>query len=126
MRLTRFTERRCWLLLILISALGCGPTDPFRTIERSIQAQLPRAIGPADRYEVSVSRSTGSLVAGQIPWISIHGRNVRAIAGLSLDELQVRMDGVRFDRGSRKVTSIENSRFEAAISAASATQFVRQ
>jgi hypothetical protein len=83
-------------------------------------------IGPADRYEVTVSRSGGSLIAGQIPWIEIHGRNVRAIEGLNLDELQVRLEGVRFNRSDRRVTEIAQSRFTAGISAASATRFVRR
>src|SRR5260370_24909032 len=80
--------------------------------------------GPADRYEVLVSRSGGSLIAGRIPWIEIRGRNVRAIPGLNLDELKVRLEEVRFNRSERSVREIGQSRFEAHISAASAVQFL--
>jgi hypothetical protein len=118
-----------WVLLPIVSLLvlaGCGRANPFRAVERSIEAELPRLIGPADRYQVAVSRSGSNLVAGRIPWIEIHGRNVRAIEGLTMDELEVRLEGVRFDRGDRTVEEIARSRFAARIGAASVTRFVRQ
>src|SRR5438445_286434 len=126
------TKVRVWLswylppilLLALPHTIGCSRADPFRAIERSIQAELPRMIGPADRYEVTVSRSGGRLIAGHIPWIEIRGRNVRAIEGLILDELQVRLEGVRFNRSDRRVTEIAQTQFSAGISDASATRFV--
>src|SRR5947209_7442539 len=103
------------ILLAVALAPGCGRVSPFRAIERSVQAQLPRLIGPADRYEVKVSRSGGSLIAGQIPWIEIHGRNVRAIEGLNMDELEVRLEGVRFNRVDRSVREIAATHFEERI-----------
>jgi hypothetical protein len=114
------------LFCILLSLGGCGRANPFRAVERSIQAELPRLIGPADRYQVTVSRSGGNLIAGRIPWIDIRGSNVRAIEGLNLDELEVRLEGVRFDRGDRSVREIEQSRFAARIGAPSVTQYVRR
>lgn len=110
----------------IMVAIGCSRASPFRSIERSIQARLPRLIGPADRYQVTVSRSGAGLIAGRIPWIEIQGRNVRAIEGLTLDELEVRLEDVRFNRADRSVREIGQATFQARISAASATRFVRQ
>src|SRR4051812_6356229 len=93
-------------LLALGMAIGCGRVNPFRAIERQVRDELPHLIGPADQYDVTVSRSGGSLMAGRIPWITIHSRNVRAIKGLNLDELQVRLEEVRFDRSTRTVQEI--------------------
>lgn len=112
------------LLLALGLALGCGGTSPFRAVERSVREELPRLIGPADSYTVAVSRSSGSLIAGRIPWITIYGRNVRAIEGLNLDELQVRLEEVRFNRSSRTVQEIGRTQFEARVSAASIVRFL--
>jgi LmeA-like phospholipid-binding len=112
------------LLLPLPTMAGCGGTNPFRSVERSIREQLPQLIGPADRYEVTVSRSSGSLIAGRIPWINIHSRNVRAIEGLTLDELDVRLEGVRFSRASRAVQEIGMTRFDARVSAPSVVRFI--
>jgi hypothetical protein len=95
-------------------------------MERSIRDELPRLIGPADRYDVTASRSSGALIAGRIPWINIHGRNVRAIEGLKLDELQVRLVDVRFNRASRDVREIGVTRFEASVSAASVVSFLHR
>lgn len=119
---------RCGLLLLIASTLllGCSRANPFRAVERSILAELPQVIGPAERYQVTVSRSSGNLVAGRIPWIDIHGRNVRAIEGLNLDELLVRLEGVRFDRSKRALEEVDQSRFEARLGAASLTRYLQQ
>jgi hypothetical protein len=93
-------------------------------MEQSIRAELPRLIGPADRYEVTVSRSAAGMIAGRIPWIEIHGHNVRAIQRLNLDELLVRLEGVRFNRTDHTVRVIEQSRFEAGIGAGSIVRFI--
>jgi len=114
------------LLLALLVCAGCSGASPFRTIERSIQAEVPQFIGPADKYEVSVSRSSGSLIAGHIPWIDIRGRNVRAIPGLNLDLLQIRLEGVTFNRSTRAVKEIKQSGFVAHLGAASITRFIRR
>jgi hypothetical protein len=129
MKTLRFSSARAirsLLLLLLLLLLGCSRTNPFRAVERGIQAELPRLIGPADQYEVTVSRSSGNLVAGRIPWIDILGRNVRAIEGLSLGELRVRLEGVRFDRAKRELTEVTQSRFEARLGAASLTRYLQQ
>jgi hypothetical protein len=113
-----------FLSLVLCLAGGCGGSSPFRSVERSIRDELPRLIGPADRYAVTVSRSGGGLLAGHIPWINIHGRNVRVVAGLNLDDLQVRLEDVRFSRTSRKVQQIGGTQFEAQVSAASVASYL--
>jgi hypothetical protein len=113
-------------LLVLLLNLGCSRANPFRAVERGIQAELPRLIGPAERYQVAVSRSSGKLVAGRIPWIDIQGWNVKAIEGLNLDELLVRLEGVHFDRSDRRLEEVELSRFEARLGAASLTRYIQQ
>ena len=112
------------LLVALSLCAGCSHVSPFRSIERSIRAELPQMIGPADRYDVSVSQSGAGLIAGRIPWIEIHGHNVRAIQGLNLDDLTVRLEGVRFSRATRAVREIEQSRFEARVAAGSIVQSI--
>jgi hypothetical protein len=113
------------LLLALLALPGCSRASPFRSLEGSIRARLPRLIGPADRYEVVVSRSTAGLMAGRIPWIEIRGQNVRAIPGLNLDDLSVRLQGVRFNRADHTVREIEQSQFEAGIAAGSIERSIR-
>lgn len=116
---------RFFAALTLLLCAGCSRVSPFRSLERSIRAQLPRLIGPADRYDVSVSRSTAGLIAGRIPWIDIRAQNVRALKGLNLDVLSVRLEGVRFNRADRTVREIEQSRFEARIAPGSIQRFIQ-
>jgi hypothetical protein len=129
-RAVAFCLSRSALLAGLLPALalagGCGGSSPFRSVERSVREKLPALIGPADRYEVTVSRSSGSLVAGRIPWLNIRGYNVRAIEGLPLDELDIRLEDVHFSRPSRTVESIGSAQFEARLSADSVVQFLHR
>lgn len=111
-------------LALLCLFAGCSRVQPFRSIERSVRAELPGLIGPADQYTVSVSRSSSGLLSGRIPWIRIHGTNVRALPGLTLDQLEVRLEGVHFDRASRSVREIEQSRFQAWIGPGSIVNYL--
>jgi hypothetical protein len=119
-----FRATSCALLLLVAFSSGCSRASPFRAIERSVRDEMPRVIGPADRYEVVVSRSGGGLVAGRIPWINIRGQNVRAIEGLTIDDLEVRLEDVRFSRSSRTVQEIGLTHFEARLSAGSVVGYL--
>jgi LmeA-like phospholipid-binding len=111
-------------IALLLLCAGCSRVHPFQSMERSVRAELPGLIGPADRYTVAVSHSSSGLLAGRIPWIAIHGTNVRALPELTLDQLEVHLEGVHFDRGSRSVRQIEQSRFQARIGPGSLANFL--
>jgi hypothetical protein len=95
-------------------------------VERAVEQEMAQRIGPAERYRARVSRSGANLVAGRIPWIEIEGRNVRLEEGLTLAELHVRLDAVRFDRGSRTMTGMERGAFAAAFAPEALTAAIRQ
>jgi hypothetical protein len=106
---------------------GCGGgTNPFRAVERAIEREMVTRVGPAQRYRARVSRSGANLVAGRIPWIEVEGKEVRLPGSLTLAELRVRLEGVRFDRGSRTMTGMETGEFSAAITPEAVTAVARR
>jgi LmeA-like phospholipid-binding len=113
-------------LCLLIVLGGCGKADPYSATERAIRKTLPEYIGPAAEYKVRISRSDTNLLGGKIGWVEIQGRGVRAAETLTVDELEVRLDQVRFNRGDRSIRSVGASAITARISAASATRYVTQ
>jgi len=112
------------VLVVLVAVCGCSKTDPYGATERAIRRSLPEVIGPARSYEVRIARADTNLLGGKIGWIEIHGRDVRASEELTVDDLHVRLEGVRFDRDERAIKSITGSAVTARISAASATRYV--
>lgn len=113
-------------LMALLALTGCARASPFRSVERAIARELPERIGPAEQYRVRVSRSGLNLAAGRIPWMEIEGKNVRPPGGLTINELHVRLEGVRFDPSKRVMTSLEEGEFTAAIGAETVTAAIRQ
>jgi len=107
-------------------ATSCRGANPFRKVERGIARELTTRIGPAERYEVRVSRSGGNLVAGRIPWVEVRGIKVRAANVLTVEEVKVRLDGVRFDREKRAITEVEDSRFTASLTPEALTEYIRR
>jgi hypothetical protein len=106
------------------SLAGCSKADPYAATERAIRRSLPGRLGPARSYSVRIARSETNLVGGKIGWIEIEGREVQAASNLIVDELRVRLDDVRFDRGDRTITDVGSSAVSARISAEAATRYV--
>lgn len=112
-----------WLLMLLLVGAGC--TRPFGRIEDSIEARLPEVIGPADDYDVRISRSIGRTLRGTVGWLEIDGRNVRPNGMVNLDRVAVRLEGVQVDHRRRRVREIEEAQVQVRVSAASIDSYLQ-
>lgn len=119
--------RFAWAMAIVlcIGGSGCGG-KPFRRTERSIQARLSTVIGPADHYEVRLSRSTAGALRGRLRWLEIRGEKVEVVKDLKLDELAIRLEDVRFNRESGRLQEIGRAQFVAGITGDSVTEYLRR
>lgn len=92
-------------LLFALVASGC---DLSGRVEAEIARGLPRAIGPADAYEVTVEGLRAS--AGEAERVAIVGTRVRRTGAPVLDRLDLELTGVRYDRGERVLEEVESAR----------------
>ena len=103
------------VLLVLTSTLcGCSHVVDT-TIADTIKSQLPKAIGPAQSYNVSVGANPMQVVGGRIGEVDITGIGVNLSPEILLDHIQIQAHDIDVDSGSRKIKSVGNVLFEAQI-----------
>ena len=103
---------------------GCGERLVANKIESRVERRLPSLLGPADSYEVSVSGRTAEMISGRLSELTIHGKNVQLQPDLNVDDLLVEMRGVRFDTDKNRLSSVDETVFEALLSEKCLTRFI--
>ncbi len=99
----------------LLTLTGCAhPVQ--QTAAHKIADALPGVIGPAARYDVQVDGDPFALARGRARGIHIQGRSVQLSPDLTVDTLTADAADVSFDRSSRKLTSVGQTRFTATLS----------
>ena len=101
---------RLALLLLAVAASGCDVTG---RAEAEIARGLPRAIGPADHYDVEVVGL--SARAGKADRIRIVGERVEREGAPVLDRLDLELTGVRYDRGDRVLERVDRAEATARV-----------
>ena len=101
------------LALLLTALAGC---DVSGRVEAEIEAALPRTLGPAARYDAEVGGLR--LSDGTAETVTVLGERVAREAAPVVDRLDVRLDGVAFDRASKRLTRVDAARATARVLAA--------
>lgn len=111
----------------LLSSLGCGPFDPFEVAEDTIEDYLVNNIGPADRYDVRISRGEGTrLSRGYLGRVWIKGRKVKVIGGLTLKSATAELQGVQVDLRKKRLKDLKNSRIQVEVTDQELTRYLKQ
>lgn len=92
------------LVFVAVAASGCDLTG---RVEAEIASGLPRAIGPADRYDVEVEGLRAT--AGEAERVGIVGERVRRDGVPVIDRLDLELTGVRYDRGDRVLERVDQT-----------------
>jgi LmeA-like phospholipid-binding len=111
-------------LLLLPWCGGCG--DPFGGVERRIETRLPEVVGPADDYHVRVSRSVSSALGGKVRWVEVRGRNVQTRPGLTLNQVDIRLEGIWYDRKRRQLKEVRSAAIQVGMSAAAVGAYLHR
>jgi hypothetical protein len=112
------TARRFALpaLLVVLALGGCAPPGTYSKVRGIVRDVVTRDLGPADKYDVDVSRdSVSNLRAGRLSSVKVHGVNVRTHAGIVLDEVFLSADDVVVDRKAKRVKSARDASFTAYL-----------
>ncbi|NJL86620.1 MAG: LmeA family phospholipid-binding protein [Leptolyngbyaceae cyanobacterium SM1_1_3] len=111
-----------WLLLAFAVALltSCIPNS---LVERGIERELPKFIGPADSYSVDVS---GLRVrSGEAERILAVGERVRPEGAPILDQLEIELRDVKYDRGQERLERVESAQATVRILPADLAAFLK-
>ncbi|MEO1592262.1 MAG: DUF2993 domain-containing protein [Cyanobacteria bacterium J06632_22] len=101
--------------------VGCTPAG---LLERQIESQLPRYIGPADRYDVDIE---GLRVrANEAEQLTMVGERVRPEGSPVIEQLRLELSGIQFDRDAGQLTQVLAAGATARVTAADLAEFVAQ
>ncbi len=109
------------LLLLALAASGC---DLSGQAEASIEAALPDAIGPAERYDATVIGLRAR--AGEADRVEVVGLRVEPEGAPVLDRLDLTLTGVRYDRGAKRLERVESARGVVRVLPADLAAFLNQ
>ena len=98
------------LAAMAVLLAGC---DVSGRVESEIEAALPEAIGPADRYEAQVEGL--SLGDGTAETITLLGERVAREDAPVVDRLEATLRGVAFDRSTKRLTRVDDARATARL-----------
>lgn len=101
------------LLPVLLLALGTGCVPSTGQIERGLERELPKLLGPADRYDVEIEGLRAR--SGEASRVSAVGERVRLADGPVVDRIDLELRGVRYDRGQDRLERVESARATARI-----------
>lgn len=106
----------------LVAAAGCAPATG--QVERSLERELPRALGPADRYDVRV---TGlQLRNGHAERVVVRGEGVRPNDAPRLARLDVELHGVTVDRRRERLERVDSTHAVVRVAAVDLARYLEE
>jgi hypothetical protein len=94
-------------------------------IENGIEARLPTLIGPAGSYKVEVRGSSSRMMRGKIGEVVVHGKDVRVMPQLLLDDLDIVMKDLVADPDTSEIKSVGSVLFQATASEAAVNDYLK-
>ena len=99
---------------------GCNATDD--RVESRLRSELPKVIGPADRYEVDVEGVDND--ASSADRVTVVGYGIHPRHGPVIDRLNLELRGIRYDRKLKRLDRAESAQATAWVSAADLSDFL--
>lgn len=110
--------------LLLIVAICLAPGVILRwVIGQSIAAKVPKMIGPSQSCSASVTGGVLDIVHGKIAKVTIRENNVKLSSGVTVDRLDIGINGVRF-KPDQTVTNVQSTNFKASVSESSLEEYI--
>lgn len=113
-------RHRLWLLAAVGLLSACRATDD--RVESRLMEELPRVLGPADRYEVDVRGVEGD--ASYAESVQVVGYRVRPRQGPVIDRLSIDLRDVHYDRENKRLERAESARATAWVTTGDLADFV--
>jgi hypothetical protein len=101
------------ILAVIIS--GCAGGFIKSKFESGIRNALPKYLGPAKSYTVQIEGSEGAMLNGSMRHLHIDGEDVQLDPKLTVSQLIIDLDQVRYNTHTRKLKSIKTTEFSAVM-----------
>lgn len=103
------------VILIFVGAYFYIDAIVRNKIKDSVAKRLQSKIGHAESYNVEVDGSLIDIVRGKLAELEMKGSKVKLRNGVTLDTLQVTMQGIKFDPRKAAISAIEETTFEGIL-----------
>lgn len=112
----------------LLLVMGLAATGCLRGYaEDSVRKMLPRLIGKAERYDVTIQDTTDSqLVSGRVGHLIIVGRRIQIKDGPVVDRLEVHMHNLVVDTKKKAIKSVDRGTFDIDFVQNDVARFLRK
>src|SRR5438067_13874658 len=92
--------------------------DIYQSLEEMLVRELTKRVAPADKWEVKIARDGNDLGAGKFRHVEVHGVNVHAPNGMTIDDATVTLDNLKVDSASGAAQVLGDTRLVAKLSQA--------
>ncbi len=106
-------------LLFLLLWIGCSSTG---LVERELERELQKLIGPADHYDVEISGLRAR--SGEAARVFAVGQRVRPEDAPVVDRFELDLRGVTYDRGEKRLERVDSAYATARITAPDLAAFL--
>ena len=108
------------MLLAALLLTGCAPTETI--VERGIQRELPRMVGPAERYEVDARGI--NLLSGKAQRITAVGTRVQPEGAPLLEHVDVELRDVTYNLTEKRMERVGSALITAQVTDAALAAFL--
>ncbi|MFN3648276.1 MAG: DUF2993 domain-containing protein [Armatimonadota bacterium] len=98
--------------------------DALGLVESILESEMPRRVGPARSYEVTLGRTGNDLLKGRLGRADIVGLDVRTSDGLVIPKMALNLQEVQVGLGSRSLESVGKGLFSAALDENVVSRFI--
>lgn len=114
-----------WRLAIGLFGLTCGLVigcTPTNLVEQGIERELPKYVGPAERYDVEIEGFDARQ--GTADSVIAVGERVRPEGAPVIERLSLDLTGVVYDRQAERLSQVENARLTAVVKTPDLSDFL--
>lgn len=109
-----------------LSSLLCGLTvascTPTSLVEQGIERELPKYVGPAERYDVDIEGFSARL--GSADSVVAVGERVRPEGAPVIERLSLNLTGVVYDKQTERLSQVENAKLTAVVKTPDLSDFL--
>ncbi|MBE9059713.1 DUF2993 domain-containing protein [cf. Phormidesmis sp. LEGE 11477] len=113
-------------LTVSLSALLCGLSviscTPSSLVEQGIERELPKYVGPAERYDVKIEGFDASK--GSADSVVAVGERVRPEGAPVIDRLALNLTGVVYDKQAERLSRVDNVSLTAVVKTPDLSDFL--